>query len=41
LGVWLATIATETIIVALCAGNKSTQAKDMRTAKSLAEEWSE
>jgi len=30
-----------TIIVLLCGGNKSTQAKDIKTAKRLAEEWSE
>ena len=31
----------DTIIVLLCGGNKSTQAKDVKTAKRLAEEWSE
>lgn len=31
----------DTIIVLLCGGNKSTQAKDIKTAKRLAEEWSE
>jgi putative addiction module killer protein len=30
-----------TIIVLLCGGNKSTQAKDIKTAKRLANEWSE
>ena len=30
-----------TIIVLLCGGDKSTQAKDIKTAKGLAEEWSE
>src|SRR5258708_169588 len=29
-----------TIIVLLCGGDKSTQAKDIRAAKRLAEEWS-
>jgi putative addiction module killer protein len=29
------------IVVLLCGGDKSTQAKDIRTAKGLAEEWSE
>jgi putative addiction module killer protein len=29
----------ETLIVLLCAGNKSTQVKDIETAKRLAEEW--
>ncbi|MFN5348130.1 MAG: type II toxin-antitoxin system RelE/ParE family toxin [Polaromonas sp.] len=29
------------IIVLLCGGDKSTQAKDIKTAKQLAEEWSE
>jgi putative addiction module killer protein len=29
-----------TIIILLCGGNKSTQAKDIRTAKRLAAEWS-
>ena len=30
-----------TIVILLCGGDKSTQAKDIRTAKRLAEEWSE
>ncbi|MGS0741358.1 type II toxin-antitoxin system RelE/ParE family toxin [Glaciimonas sp. GG7] len=30
-----------TIIVLLCGGDKSTQTKDIKTAKRLAEEWSE
>ena len=30
-----------TIIVLLCGGDKSTQAKDIKTAKRLADEWSE
>ena len=30
-----------TIIVRLCGGDKSTQAKDIKTAKRLADEWSE
>ena len=30
-----------TIIVLLCGGDKSTQAKDIKTAKGLADEWSE
>lgn len=30
-----------TIIILLCGGNKSTQTKDIKTAKRLAEEWSE
>lgn len=30
-----------TIIVLLCGGDKSTQAKDIKTAKRLAEAWSE
>lgn len=30
-----------TIVVLLCGGDKSTQAKDIKTAKRLAEEWSE
>jgi len=30
----------ETIIVLLCGGDKSTQAKDIKTAKRLADEWS-
>ena len=29
------------VIILLCGGDKSTQAKDIRTAKRLAEEWSE
>ena len=31
----------QTIIVLLCAGSKSTQAKDIKTARRLAGEWSE
>lgn len=31
----------ETIIVLLCGGDKSTQAKDIKAAKRLAAEWSE
>ena len=31
----------DTIIVLLCGGNKSTQAKDIKAAKRLAAEWSE
>lgn len=31
----------DAIIVLLCAGNKNTQAKDIQTAKRLANEWSE
>ena len=31
----------DTIIVLLCGGNKSTQAKDIKTAKRLAAEWSD
>ena len=31
----------DTIIVLLCGGDKSTQTKDIKTAKRLAEEWSE
>lgn len=30
-----------TIIILLCGGDKNTQAKDIKTAKRLAEEWSE
>ena len=30
-----------TIVVLLCGGDKSTQAKDIKTAKGLAETWSE
>lgn len=30
-----------TIIILLCGGDKSTQAKDIKAAKKLAEEWSE
>jgi len=30
-----------TIVILLCGGNKSTQAKDIETAKRLAAEWSE
>ncbi|KLD78907.1 type II toxin-antitoxin system RelE/ParE family toxin [Xanthomonas hyacinthi] len=30
-----------TIVVLLCGGDKSTQAKDIKTAKRLADEWSE
>ena len=30
-----------TIIVLLCGGDKSTQSKDIKTAKRLASEWSE
>jgi putative addiction module killer protein len=30
-----------TIIVLLCGGNKSSQAKDIKAAKQLANEWSE
>jgi putative addiction module killer protein len=29
------------IIILLCGGDKSTQVKDIKTAKRLAEEWSE
>jgi putative addiction module killer protein len=32
---------SNTIIVLLCAGDKGTQAKDIKTAKRLAREWSE
>ncbi len=31
----------ETVIVLLCGGDKSTQARDIKTAKRLAKEWSE
>lgn len=31
----------DTIIVLLCGGDKSTQAKDIKTAKRLVDEWSE
>jgi len=31
----------QTVIVLLCTGSKSTQAKDIKTAKRLAHEWSE
>ena len=31
----------DTIIVLLCGGDKRTQAKDIQTAKRLADEWSE
>lgn len=31
----------KTIIVLLCGGDKSTQAKDIKTAKRLANEWRE
>jgi len=31
----------ETIIILLCGGDKSTQAKDIKTAKRLAAEWRE
>ena len=31
----------KTVIVLLCGGDKSTQAKDIKTAKRLANEWSE
>jgi putative addiction module killer protein len=30
-----------TLLILLCGGNKSTQAKDIRTAKRLTAEWSE
>ena len=32
---------SNTIIILLCGGNKSTQANDIKTAKRLANEWSE
>ncbi len=31
----------QTLIVLLCGGSKSTQARDIRTAKRLADEWKE
>ena len=31
----------DTIIVLLCGGDNSTQARDIKTAKRLADEWSE
>jgi putative addiction module killer protein len=31
----------QTVIILLCGGDKSTQAKDIKTAKTLAEQWSE
>ncbi len=31
----------ETIVILLCGGDKSTQAKDIKTAKRLAAEWRE
>jgi putative addiction module killer protein len=31
----------DTIVILLCGGDKSTQAKDIKTAKRLLEEWSE
>lgn len=31
----------DTVVILLCGGNKSTQAKDIKTAKRLAETWSE
>jgi putative addiction module killer protein len=31
----------ETVVLLLCGGDKRTQAKDIATAKRLAEEWSE
>ena len=34
-------IRGDTIIVLLCGGDKSTQSKDIKTAKRLASEWSE
>ena len=33
--------AGETIIILLCGGDKSTQQKDIKTAKRLADEWRE
>jgi putative addiction module killer protein len=33
--------ARHTLVVLLCGGNKRTQAKDIKTAKRLAAEWSE
>ena len=31
----------KTVVILLCGGDKSTQVKDIKTAKRLAEEWSE
>jgi putative addiction module killer protein len=31
----------DTVVILLCGGDKSTQAKDIKTAKRLLEEWSE
>ena len=31
----------ETLVILLCGGDKSTQAKDIKVAKNLANEWSE